>query len=68
MNVYKALKEIPSTDRPSGEWIYVDDDVFAGKYYCSNCDNQAEVNLYGEWILSNYCPHCGARMKGADDD
>ena len=54
--------------RPQGEWIYKDDDVFAGEYTCSNCNRRAEVDLYGQWILSNYCPSCGARMKGADDE
>lgn len=61
-------KRISDWCRPSGEWIYQDDDVFAGKYFCDNCDNQAEVDLYGEWILSKYCPWCGARMKGAENE
>ena len=62
------LSEKARADRPQGEWIYKDDDVFAGEYTCSNCNRRAEVDLYGQWILSNYCPSCGARMKGADDD
>lgn len=66
-DVYKALKEVPSADRPQGEWIYTDDDVFAGEYTCSNCNKRAEVDLYGQWILSNYCPNCGCRMKGASN-
>lgn len=44
------------------QWITKEDPVFADKYYCSNCGEQANVDLYGEWILSKYCPNCGARM------
>lgn len=62
--IHAYLKDEP-TER-EGEWIYKDDPIFAGKYYCNNCDSQAEVDLYGEWILSDYCPHCGAKMKRAD--
>ena len=55
---------VPSADRPQGEWIFKDDyEPFAGQYFCSNCDTRAEVDPYGEWILSNYCPNCGARME-----
>ena len=46
-----------------GEWIPVTDDVFADKHYCSDCMNYAEVNLYGEEILSKYCLNCGALMS-----
>lgn len=66
--LWKNAYERGKADRPQGEWIYKDDDVFAGEYTCSNCNKKAEVDLYGQWILSNYCPHCGARMKGADDE
>ena len=53
-----AVKALPSADRPQGEWI---DDDFVGQYRCSECDYYA-IDEY------DYCPHCGARMKGADDD
>ena len=32
--------------------------------YCSICDKNAEYNAEGSLILSDYCPHCGARMDG----
>ena len=56
--------EALSTDRPNGEWEFVDNEIFAGEYFCSVCGKRAEVDLYGEWILSNFCPSCGAKMKG----
>lgn len=51
-------------DAVHGEWKFVDHEIFAGEYFCNICGKRANVDLYGEWILSNYCPSCGARMKG----
>ena len=56
--------EALSADAVQGEWEFVDNEIFAGEYFCSICGKRAEVDLYGEWILSNFCPSCGARMKG----
>ena len=59
---------VSSADAEQGEWKFVDNEIFAGEYFCSICGKMAEVDLYGEWILSNYCPSCGVRMvKGGDD-
>ena len=57
--------EADKADRPQGEWIYrrefVEDTPFTG-YRCSNCNYWQGM---GAW---NFCPHCGCRMKGADDE
>lgn len=50
-------------DYQRGEWVFKDDDTFAGEYFCSSCNERAEVNLYGEWVLTNFCPNCGADMR-----
>lgn len=44
--------------RKRGEWV---DDDFVGQYRCSECDYYA-IDEY------DYCPNCGARMKGTDDE
>ena len=46
-----------NTDRPQGEWKINNN----GWAYCSKC---------GRFGLESYdfCPSCGARMKGADDE
>ena len=58
----KAIKALPSADRPHGEWQQeyrktangVDFCVIA----CSECDYyDAQMHYY------NYCPSCGARME-----
>ena len=43
-----------------GEWkdLKIPKDLFA----CSLCDNR----LYG--AKTNFCPHCGAKMKGSADE
>ena len=52
-------------NRPQGKWIFrrefVEDTPFTG-YRCSNCNYWKGM---GAW---NFCPNCGARMKGADDE
>ena len=41
-------------DRPQGEWI--DDET---NYTCSEC-------YRGCWVNSDYCPWCGADMRGEE--
>lgn len=53
-------------DRQQGEWIDRSDggrilNPWWETYECSKCGQ------YGTRIW-NFCPQCGARMKGADDD
>lgn len=58
------LELVPSADRPHGEWIYgTDEDGNEDAYpwTCSICGEKYP------WY-PNYCPNCGARMKGADDE
>ena len=52
-------------DRPQGEWIEVDDASISCR--CSVCG--WEAHLYEDDVYGMpYCPNCGARMKGADDE
>ena len=80
--VIEHLEQMPSADRPQGEWLAVSSyDAFGGSeelwnahgnptalHYCSKCKAQSYVNEFGEELLTDYCPNCGARMKGADDE
>lgn len=58
----QIISELPSVER-KGKWISVHDDIFADRYYCSCCKAEPICNDT-EYILSNYCPNCGADMKG----
>ena len=53
-------------DRPQGEWIEVTNG--RGGHECSNCHAYAPSYMSGDEHLSDFCPNCGARMKGADDE
>ena len=72
----EAIKAVPSADRPKGEWIDEANEYDASfgihDYICSNCNHYADDHIGGHmWYTMykpNYCPNCGARMKGADDD
>ena len=61
--VRDRIEAVPSADRPQGEWIEVEEDWRHQIEFwkCSECDF-AVSSMY------NYCPNCGARMKGADDE
>ena len=45
-----------------GEWIF--EHEYYGKMLCSNCNGEALVNECSEYIDSDFCPNCGAKMKG----
>ena len=63
-DIYEALENVPSVDRPQGEWIEVDDVSISCR--CSVCG--WEAHLYEDDVYGMpYCPNCGCRMKGADD-
>ena len=66
----KAIRALPSADRPQGEWI-----VNMPNYesICSVCGAKETDFIYGTEMWyglgeSKFCPSCGARMKGADDE
>lgn len=64
------IDEVPSAEpRKKGKWIkipeFCGDDVsgFVDNHFsCSECKKEAEINSWGFYILSDFCPNCGARM------
>ena len=53
-----ALFKIPSADRPQGKWI-IEIDANSNTYgRCSICG----MRQYAGQL--NFCPNCGAKMKG----
>ena len=47
-----------------GEWISAPEmcGLFDIRYYCSECCKDAIINNSERYVLSDYCPHCGAIM------
>ena len=64
--VKAIIRNVPSADRPKGKWIGVTNG--RGGHECSNCHEYAPSYMSGDEHLSDFCPHCGAKMKGADDE
>ena len=58
--VIKALETLKDDDYVQhGHWIYGEFDI----PYCSECGHQITPNN-----ISTYCPHCGCRMDGEEND
>ncbi len=49
-----------------GEWISTPEmwGAFDIRYYCSKCGKDAIINNNERYVLSDYCPHCFAKMDG----
>ena len=63
LDMRATISALPSADAVQGEWKH----TITWQSYCSNCEY-----VFGEdeefspfW---NYCPMCGARMKGGDSE
>lgn len=39
-----------------------------GGYICSVCKEEAVYDCNDEFVLSNYCPNCGAKMDGGGNN
>jgi len=50
-----------------GEWIAITQNNYS-EWKCSECCSSALLDVNDQIELSNFCPNCGARMKGESDD
>ena len=67
--IANRLKSLPSADVAPvrhGRWI---DETFSfSRPRCSVCGELC-IGLHAfSYVLTDYCPHCGARMDGEQDD
>ena len=62
-----------SADRPQGAWIEMgQNEDGTHNVKCNQCDSAYKMRGHAKSISTKlkyrFCPHCGARMKGADDE
>lgn len=57
-DILDILSALPPADRPKGEWI--EEDEYGDLFVCSECGS---ANVYKD----NFCPNCGADMRGEDE-
>lgn len=60
--IEREIMSIPSADRPQGEWIEQEDD-YHHYWECSECGMGVGLD-----DIRNYCPNCGADMRGDDNE
>lgn len=58
LNVIDSQSIIETEQRKKGKWVATRDELF---WRCNRC-NESELCLPEE--KSNFCPHCGADMRG----
>lgn len=65
-----VIEAIPSADRPQGEWVDAEIPLESGDtmpiQVCNLCKTFYPLAYTGGG--HRFCPNCGARMKGADDE
>ena len=67
-----SIKEIPAADVAPvvhGYWVEIKGMAppeYHGKHKCSVCGEKALCKKMHE-VLSDYCPHCGAKMDGGKE-
>ena len=65
--VMTELMLLPSVQPRKGEWIKQHDEG-CWWYECSCCGDYPLKSAYGDDQLSDFCPWCGADMRGEEDD
>ena len=78
-----VLHDLPAADVAPvvhGRWVAIRENELSGwqpelacckpigGYFCSRCRCEAVYSYNGKYVLSSFCPNCGARMDGGDYD
>lgn len=65
MNYCVEIMQLPFVQpEHKGRWIQLTCDS-AEWWYCSECNGRVQMN---PWVKYNYCPNCGADMRGESNE
>lgn len=71
-NDIDAINALPSAEPRKGKWVQKSkplDLCTEWWYECSECGSRPLNDRYGHpYHLSNFCPNCGADMRGEEDE
>ena len=74
-SVFDGIEQLPSAEPKIGRWIKIGEitDSKGIKKHVLNCSECGALHrvrkLYtGEYVNAEYCPHCGADMRGEDGE
>lgn len=68
MYIWKHIQDAPTIERKTEKWIPMFDGKFHGGAYwfqCSKCSRVVPDVRNGGW---NFCPKCGAKMDGGEQE
>lgn len=63
--IVDRINALPSADAVQGEWQKVEEQPYFRKHYDTVCCSVCRKKGNRKW---NFCPNCGARMKGGEDE
>ena len=68
MDEHHSIVITPESLRPKGRWEYHDcvctGEGIVSVYACSQCHGIIEEETFDNLNFTNYCPNCGADMRG----
>lgn len=66
--IRKYIEALPSAQPKKGKWLPDNNDYEHLYYYCSNCRRATQIPRYVGGFLYDFCPNCGADMRGNADE
>ena len=69
-DVIEIIEAAPTIEeRRPGKWRARNNKYYAGDgyYFCNKCSQRYSFGGYFELDNENFCPNCGAKMKGAKE-